>query len=202
MKPRTSLNMIVMMRSSPPSTSFSGDLRELLDQSGRQILAERRADALPIRLLADVIDEHESGIDREARHQRKRQIDQHVLLLEQHPETPRPRRRHRRPGPAAAAAPIIGANTTIATPITKAARQFHQFGIKRITQERAGQRRLEDLGVDLDARHGTIDWRRLDIQQSDRRCSDQDNLAFDAFAAQRFPRARPLPKRRCPARAG
>ena len=65
-KPRTSLNRMVMRRSSPPSTSFSGDLRELLDQRRRQIEAEGGADLLALLLLAEIVDEGEHQIDQPA----------------------------------------------------------------------------------------------------------------------------------------
>ena len=47
-------------------------LRELLDQRRRQVLAERRADLAPLRLLADVVGEHQGQIDQQARQQRDR----------------------------------------------------------------------------------------------------------------------------------
>ena len=62
-KPRTSQNISVMSRSSPPSTSFSGDLRELLDEHGREVLAEGGADLPALAVGAQVVGEDEGEID-------------------------------------------------------------------------------------------------------------------------------------------
>ena len=55
-------------------------LRQLLDQRRRQILAERRADLPPLRLLADEAREDQRQIDRRGRHQGIGEIDQQPVL--------------------------------------------------------------------------------------------------------------------------
>jgi hypothetical protein len=59
---------------------FFRRLRELLDQGRRQILAERRADLPPLRLLADEAEENQGEIDRRGRQQRIGEIDQQQML--------------------------------------------------------------------------------------------------------------------------
>ena len=80
MKPRTSLNMIVMSRCLAAEHELLRRLRQLLHQRRRQILAERRADLAPLRLLLDEIGEDQREVDEQARQQRKGEIDQQLVF--------------------------------------------------------------------------------------------------------------------------
>ena len=55
-------------------------LRELLDQGRRKVLAERRADLAPLRLLLDEIGEHQRQVDQQAGQQREGEIDQQLVV--------------------------------------------------------------------------------------------------------------------------
>ena len=59
---------------------FFRRLRELLDQRGRQILAERRANLPPLLLLPDEVREQQRQVDRRGRRQRIGKIDQQPVL--------------------------------------------------------------------------------------------------------------------------
>ena len=62
-------------------------LRQLLDQRGRQILAERRADLPALRLLAHETRKDQREIDRRGRHQGIGEIDQQTVLRVEIPRT-------------------------------------------------------------------------------------------------------------------
>src|SRR5262249_50726545 len=62
-----------------------GILRKLGDQGRGEVLTESGTDALAIKLLADVVDEHQGGINAECGYQRERHIEQYVVLMEQEP---------------------------------------------------------------------------------------------------------------------
>ena len=89
-KPRTSLNMIVMSRGLAAEDQLFRRLRELLDQGRGEILAERRADLAPLRLLLDEIGEHQREVDQQARQQRKGEIEQQSLLARKSTRSRRP----------------------------------------------------------------------------------------------------------------
>ena len=88
MKPRTSLNMMVISRCFAAEHELLRRLRELLDQSGREILAESRADAPAVRLLAHIADEYEREINEQAGQQRKGEIDQQSPVVKKYQDRP------------------------------------------------------------------------------------------------------------------
>ena len=53
----------------------------------------------------------------------------------------------------------------------------------RLAQNGARQNAFEQLRVNFDARHRTIDGRRLIVEQTDRRSAHQDDLIGEFFAA-------------------
>ena len=75
-KPRTSENMMVISRSSPPSTSFSGDCASCSTSAGDRYWPNAERICTPLRLLADEAGEDQRQIDRRGRQQRIGEIDQ------------------------------------------------------------------------------------------------------------------------------
>ena len=153
-------------------------LRELLDEGGRQILAEGRADAPPVLLLAHIADEFQREVDQEAREQREAEIDQDAAALV--------KRYQDRPVTISA----IAANRTSSAPAPSAgaSSDSEQAGDERdgelgdgrpvrMRQHRTREHRFENLRMDLDAGHRRIERRGLDVEQADGRCADQHELA-------------------------
>ena len=154
-------------------------LRQLFDQRRRQILAERRTDLPPLRLLPDEARKDQRQIDRRGRYQGIGEIDQQPMLGV---EKPGRSGEHRCEQPA-------DDNQRDRTEFRskrddqqshdEGGEKFERNAVIRLRDHRAGQRALQHLGVDLHAGHGGRDRRGLDVVQSGRRRSDQHQLARD-----------------------
>ncbi len=172
-------------------------LRELLDQRRRKILAERRPDLPPLRLLLDEVGEHQREVDQQARQQREGEIDQQLLVREQYQDAPTSSAMIAAPNSSSRAGPRIGASQMIASPITNATRQFRGDGVIRRRQHRVGQDVFQHLRMDLDARH-----RRDRPAWSSGRAGPRPRCRSGQACAPRGRPARGLPARRRRRRSG
>src|SRR5580704_9929845 len=83
-KPRTSLNRMVMRRSAAQHQLLRR-AGELFDHVRRQVIAERGTDLLALLLLAEIIDEGEHQIDQPARYQRISKVEELAARDEEKP---------------------------------------------------------------------------------------------------------------------
>ena len=154
-KPRTSLNRMVMSRVFAAEHELVGRLRKLLDQGGREILAEGGADAPAVGLLAEIVDEDERQIDREGSRSAERSDRTAIPAARRRyqdtcdQQARRPRCRAR----ASVIAPTIGASATSAMPTSSAVSELDPGRVIRTATAALRQRVFQHLRMHLDARH-------------------------------------------------
>ena len=188
---------MVISRSSPPSTSFSGDCASCSTSAGDRYWPNARADLPALRLLAHEAREDQREIDRRGRHQGIGEIDQQPVLGVEDTRTFRPARwQTAAPRATSVTGPNFGANAITSSPNSSAVDEFDGDAVIRLRDHRAGQRALQHLGVDFHAGHGRRNRRGLDVVETDRRGADQHQLARDPCRARRVLPARRSPKRR------
>ena len=160
---------------------FLRRLRELLDQRRRQILSERGTDLPPLRLLPDEAGEDQGQIDRRGRQQRIGEIDQQPVLRIEIPGRSDQQRREQGADGAKGDRAEHRREDDHQDSEDQRGKKFQRDAVTRLREHRAGQRALEHLGVDFNARHRRRNRRGLDVVKPHRRGSDQHQLAADLF---------------------
>ncbi len=170
---------MVISRSSPPSTSFSGDCASCSTSAGDRYCAERRANLPALRLLAHEAGEDQRQVDRRGRHQRIGEIDQQAVLGVEVPGRSDQRAREHRAERHQRDRSERGRERDHQQAEQQRGDELDGDAVDRLRDHRAGQRALQHLGMDLDAGHGARNRRGLDVVEPDRRGADQHQLAGD-----------------------
>ena len=169
-------------------------LRELLDQRRRQILAERRADLPPLRLLAHEAGEDQRQIDRRGRQQRIGEIDQQPVLRVEIPGGSDQHRREQRADRDQRDRPELRRERDHQDSEQQRASRIRAAGRKAAAPAAIWSTPPPAPGHGFRRPASPRHRRGLDVVEPDRRGSDQHQLALDLFRRDACPRARRAPE--------
>ena len=169
---------MVISRSSPPSTSFSGDCASCSTSAGdmywRRPSGSACAAAARGRSSRD-----QRQIDRRRRQQRIGEIDQQPVPRIEISDVPTSAVANAAPSGDQRDRPEQRRERDHQQSEQKRGGEFDGDAVVRLRDHLAGQRGLEHLGMDFHAGHGARNRRGLDVVEADRRRADEHQLAGD-----------------------
>ena len=182
-KPRTSQKQDRHLPDFAAEIELVGVVGQLLDQFGRDVVAEGAPHFAPLRFLFDIKNGDQKDIENNGRYGREGDIKQNAVIGKKIPGCANNTGQYRYA--ADKSKNRLEARNTHQEQQTKQdnADIFNNADEIRARQIGFGEDCFQHLRLNFNARHGIVDRRRLEVEKAGCRCADENKLSFEAFGA-------------------